>query len=129
MYGVAADLNLSEFTGATLTQIAIGEYQLQFHFHRSSNGKTCHAEISVEGKWQLRDSLGSMLDSCERTSLPYSQKSCHSLQVLLGQSVAATSVDPPTSFSLRFSSGYTLQIYDDSTEFESFSIQPGDVFV
>jgi hypothetical protein len=48
---------------------------------------------------------------------------------LPGHSVVGFELDPPRSFSLRFASGQELRIYDDSERSESFSIQPGDVFV
>jgi hypothetical protein len=30
---------------------------------------------------------------------------------------------------LRFDNGYTLRVFDHSTQYESFSIQPGDIYV
>ncbi len=46
MYGIPKDLNLDFLLGATLTQIAIGEYQIQFNF--SPEGS-----FGVEGNWEL----------------------------------------------------------------------------
>jgi len=43
--------------------------------------------------------------------------------------VAGTEVDAPRSFALRFAGGEELRVFDDSDQFESFSIQPGDIFV
>jgi hypothetical protein len=51
------------------------------------------------------------------------------IHLLLGKTVAASQVDPPRSFSLSFDSGHTLQVFDRSTQYESFSIQPGDIVV
>jgi hypothetical protein len=48
MYGVPADLDLSRFQGAELIQICLGEFQIQFHFHRNGT-------ISAEGKRELRN--------------------------------------------------------------------------
>jgi hypothetical protein len=47
----------------------------------------------------------------------------------LGDIVDSGVVDPPRSFTLRFASGNRLIVFDDSEEYESFSIQPGDIFV
>ena len=53
----------------------------------------------------------------------------HVLYHLIGGSIAATDLDPPGSFALHFDDGHQLRIFDDSEDQESFSIQPGDVFV
>jgi hypothetical protein len=76
VYGVPADLDLSRFIGATLEQVALGRFQIQFHFHPD-------AEIGVEGRWALRGRSGRLID----------------------------------------------EIFDSSSGFESFSIQPGDIFI
>jgi hypothetical protein len=51
MYGVPKDLDLSRFRGDSLIQIAIGEFQIQFHFGSRSS-------IAVEGDWELKDQSG-----------------------------------------------------------------------
>jgi len=118
MYGVPADLALSRFEGAVLIQLCIGEFQLQFNFHP-------RASVSVEGKWELRDETGLLVDGFERGAKGdalYAHR-------LLGKKVDGFSLDAPNSFSLRFETGHVLRIFDDSRKYESFSIQPGDVFV
>jgi hypothetical protein len=118
MYGVSPDLDLSRFKDAVLIQLCVGQFQLQFHFRP-------RAEISVEGKWELRDRAGSLIDGLERGARGdalYAHR-------LLGEKVDGFSLDAPHSFSLRFKSGHVLTIFDDSRKYESFSIQPGDVFV
>jgi len=118
MYGVPADLDLSIFQRAILTQVSIGEFQIQFHFHPT-------ASISVEGNWELMDAAGNRIDSAK----PNEERDVFRLHVLLGKTVEHHSVAPPRAFSLGFESGYVLTIFDDSREYESFSIQPGDKFV
>jgi len=117
-------LDLARFLGAELIQICIGEFQFQFHFHPTGS-------ISVEGKWELRDSAGLLIDGAElsKPNESYSRRETFYVHVLLGKSVKSHSVHPPNSFSLRFDSGHTLIIFDDSSQYESFSIQPGDIFV
>jgi hypothetical protein len=46
MYGVPPDLDLTRLFGATLNQICLGPFDLQFHF---SNG----VHLTVEGTWRL----------------------------------------------------------------------------
>ena len=118
MYGVPADLDLSHLRSAVLIQLCLGEYQVQFHFHPLGS-------ISVEGKWELRDASGTVVDGMDRKARGdaiYAHR-------LLGKRVTGASLDAPRSLSLRFESGDVLTIYDDSREYESFSIQPGDIFV
>jgi hypothetical protein len=119
MYGVPADLDLSRLKNGVLVQLCLGQYQLQFHFHPSGS-------ISVEGKWELRDADDMLVDGGERDVLSKDAIRAHRL---LGKRVNEASVDAPRSFSLCFEGGDVLTIYDDSSEYESFSIQPGNIFV
>ena len=118
MYGVPADLDLSRFKGAVLINLCLGEFQVDFRFHPK-------VSISVEGKWELRDSTGSLIDGMK----PNAQRDALYIHVLLGKRVAGFSLDAPRSFSLRFETGHVLTVFDESREYESFSIQPGDIFV
>jgi hypothetical protein len=47
----------------------------------------------------------------------------------LGQKVVGVRVQAPDWFELHFANGVVLRILDDSRQYESFSIQPGDIFV
>jgi len=118
MYGVPADLNLSRFTGATLIQVALGEFQVQFRFRPE-------AEIAVEGLWELRDRSGRLVDH----ALPAADRDAYRVHQLLGRQVTGSQVDAPGSITLQFDSGHRLQIFDSSAEFESFTIQPGGIIV
>ena len=40
-----------------------------------------------------------------------------------------TEIDQPRSFALKFEGGDVLRVFDNSEQYESFSIQPGDIFV
>jgi hypothetical protein len=126
VYGVPPDLDLNLFVGATLVQIALGEYQVQFRFQVGDGSpRRPDPYLSVEGHWELADESGHIIDRAE----PNSDRDAYRLHRLLGKEVASTRVDPPRSFTLRFNSGLRLQVFDDSEEFESFSIQPGDIYV
>ena len=119
MYGVPKDLDLSSFVGATLVQIALGEAQLQFNFDRQGHG------ISVEGGWEFVNGHGEVIDEA-RPNLDQTEYRIH---VLLGRQVEGWAVHAPDWFELRFGSGLRLRVYDDSQDHESFSIQPGDIYV
>jgi hypothetical protein len=118
MYGVPADLDLSRFKGALLIQLCVGEFQMDFRFHPKLS-------ISVEGKWEVRDSTGSLIDVMK----PNAQRDALYIHVLLGKRVDGFTLDASGSFSLRFETGHVLTVFDESREYESFSIQPGDIFV
>jgi hypothetical protein len=55
VYGVPANLDLTRFIDATLEQICLGEYQIQFHFDPV-------VSISVEGDWKLQGPAGNVVD-------------------------------------------------------------------
>jgi hypothetical protein len=125
MYGVPRDLNLSLFYGARLNQICLGPFDLQFNFSTGAN-------ITVQSTWQLVDANDAVIDGSEgRVGDPPGNQSRAKWRVrsLLGDIVDSGVVDPPRSFTLRFASGNRLIVFDDSEEYESFSIQPGDIFV
>ena len=118
MYGVPEDLDLSVFRGAALIQVALGEFQVQFHFQPDGY-------IGVEGHWELRDASGALVDQ----AVPNAEREAYRVHTLLGHTVTATQVDPPRSFTLTFHDGKTLTVFDDSEQYESFCIQPGNIFV
>ena len=118
MYGVPADLNLERLRGATLIQVAIAEFQIQFRFEPET-------EIAVEGRWELRDRSGHIVDLAQR----HAARDVYRVHQLLGRRVVGSQINPPESFTLEFDSGHRLQVFDSSDSFESFSIQPGGVIV
>ena len=83
------------------------------------------ANISVEGEWNLYAPDGSELDR----SRPSPRQEAFQLHRLLGQRVAASTVSSPNWIALRFEAGELLRISDSSKEYESFSIQPGNIFI
>lgn len=119
MYGVPADLDLTRFIGTTLEQICIGQFQINFHFCDPDTS------ISVGGRWVLAGPDGVVVDESRENS----QRDAYRIHALLEKRVVATSIDPPRSFTLRFETGHHLSVLDDSPQYESFSIQPGDIVV
>ena len=118
MYGVPADLDLAFLRGAELIQVCLGLFQVQFHFQPAGS-------ISVEGGWELLDADGTRIDGSH--DLP--ERPPYQLHRLLSQRVAGSEVAAPKWFALRFDGGEVLRIFDDSEQYESFSIQPGNIFV
>lgn len=118
MYGVPEDLDLRFLHGAELIQVCLGQYQVKLHFHPAGS-------ISVEGGWELSDENGARLDGHHEGP----DRPPYQLHRLLGRQVVTSEVSAPDWFSLRFASGEALKVFDDSEQFESFSIQPGNIVV
>lgn len=111
MYGVPSDLPLEVFVGREFNQICLGRFQIQFH--ASGTGS-----IFVEGRWELRDREGELVDEDRE----HSKRDAFRVHPILDVPVVRTDIDPPHSFALVFENGWTLSIFDDSPQYESFSI-------
>jgi len=111
-------LDLSFLQGAKLIQVCLGQYQLQFHFHPAGS-------ISVEGGWELWDAAGVMIDGQKDGP----DRPPYQLHRLLGQAVTGSEVSAPGWFALRFARGEVLRVFDDSSQYESFQIEPGGIIV
>ena len=120
MHGVPSDLGLSPFVGATLERIDLGKWILHFHFAMQPAGI-----ISIEGHWELLDREGQLIDGQQEPS----ERDAYRVHHLLLQDVTAVEVHAPQWFSLTFDNGMVLKVYDDSTQYESFSIQPGNIYI
>ena len=120
MHGVPANLNLAPFVGASLQRIDLGKWIIYFRFEMQPAGS-----IGVEGEWELCDAAGLVIDQQQEPSERVSYKLHH----LLLQNVVSYEVQAPEWFSLTFDNGMVLKIYDKDPHYESFSIQPGNVFV
>ncbi len=118
MNGVPADLDLTFFHGAEVIQVCLGQYQLQIHFQPAG-------AIFIEGGWELLDAAGERIDR----SYDAPERPPYQLHRLLGRRVVGSEVAAPISFALRFDGGDLLRVFDDSEQFESFHIQPGDNIV
>ncbi len=120
MYGLPSSLDLTRFHGSSLDQIALGQYLLQFRFSGDPP-----MEIGVEGRWELRAANGAVVDGSQDNA----SREVYRVHTLLGRTVVRSEVHAPKSLVLHFDSGHALEIFDDDTRYESFSIQPGDIFV
>jgi hypothetical protein len=119
MFGVPPNLDLSRFQGAELIQVSIGCNDVQLNFEPQS-------KISIEGHWELRDQAGTIIDQAQDSNLT---RDSYKIHRILGQIVVAHSVKAPESFTLTFDNGMTITVFDSSDRYESFNIQPGNIFV
>jgi hypothetical protein len=118
MHGVPADLPVQRFVGDALFQACIGMDGVHFVFGRSGS-------ICVYGHWELHDAAGALVDHAQE----HARRESFRIHTILNADVTAYSIDPPRSFSFTFSTGHRLTIYDDSPQYDSFSIQPDDIYI
>jgi hypothetical protein len=118
MYGVPDDLDLSGFSGLTVTRVCVDAAQVQVYFEQDHY-------VGIEGAWELIDSGGQIVGGRSRDRTTRESKA----DLLVGLRVLGNAVSPPDWFELRFDNGTTLKVYDDSEQYESFSIQPGNIFI
>lgn len=118
MYGIPKDLPLQKFVGKQCIQIALGVSDIQFRFDDDH-------EVSVEDGWEVMDASGRRIDH----SQDHSARTTYRVHTILESPVEAFRIDAPKSFTLFFQNGYALTIFDGSDRFESFSIQPGSIYI
>jgi hypothetical protein len=119
MYGVPDNLPLQRFVGKYLEAIQLGKFQIQFHFAEAGS-------ISIQGKWELHDLSGALIDGSQDPS----SREFYRVHMLLNETVTDQRIDPPDSFMLTFSSGHRLTVYDDTPgQYESFSISPDGIYI
>jgi hypothetical protein len=111
MYGVPSDLPLKAFVGGELNQIALGRFQTQLHC--SGTGS-----IYVEGRWELRGADGSLVDGW----IEHEKRDAYRLHTIIDVPIVGFEIDPPRSFTILFESGHRLTVFDESPQYEAFSI-------
>jgi hypothetical protein len=111
MHGVPLDLPLDAFVGRAFNQIALGRYQVQFRSDRTGS-------IDVEGRWDLRDSVGEVIDE----SIEHDRRQKYRLHAIIDVPVVGYEIDPPRSFSISFENGHRLTVYDDNPKYEAFAV-------
>jgi len=122
MYGVPESLDLRGLQGARLYQVTWREHSVEFVFY---SVQVPLWTINVEGGWELRDGSGVIIDR----SMENSDRRAFYAGLNIGKAIVDTRLNPPQWFELEFDDGTVLRVLDDSTEYESFSIQPGDIYV
>jgi hypothetical protein len=120
LHGVPANLDLAPFTGASLHRIDIGKWIIHFQFDMHPVGV-----IGVEGEWELLDSQGTVIDHQQEPT----EREAYRLHHLLLCDVVSAHVQAPEWFSLTFDNDMVLKVYDASRQYESFSIQPGNIHI
>ena len=121
MYGIRADTDLSFLRGKTLIQVCFGPYDLQLRFAEN-------AHISI----QSSVGYGAPEEGYEKRSiggepgLPNVLDDTRFLLRLLMKTAEAVSWTAEGTITLNSECGLNLQIYDDSRQFESYTINNGN---
>jgi len=117
VYGIGKQLDLSFLRNLEVIQTRIGLYQVQFAFTED----VC---LSVEGRFRY-SSGGEAIDW-----LPGATKAASAVVNLLGSTVTDVRVPNVETLELSFSNGDSLEVFDNSKEYESFTItRPGVTIV
>lgn len=111
MYGIPKNLRLERLIGQEFNFIGLGRFQIQFHI-------SSLVAIHVEGRWELRDSTGALVDSQQ----DHAERSAYRLHCIIDVPITRFALDAPRSFTLFFKSAHSLTIFDDAERHESFSI-------
>lgn len=111
MHGVPKDLPLDRLVGLEFNLIGIGSFQLQFQI---SGVVSMH----VEGRWELRDEEDILVDFSQELE----DRDAFRIHRIIGVPIVGFSLQAPSSFTLLFQSGHRLTVYDDSDQYESFSL-------
>ena len=111
MYGIPKDLRLERLVGQEFNFIGLGRFQIQFHI-------SSLVAIQVEGRWELRDASGVLVDSQQE----HGARATYCLHCIIDVPITRFTIDAPRSLTLFFESGHSLSIFDDSEHYESFSV-------
>lgn len=116
MYGLPNDLNLAFFKGKLLLQACFGAHDLILNFDGG-------VSITVTSSVGCVSSAGSIQHYDDfRQVAPL-------VLALLNQTILSAEGDQTGTLTLRFDGGGTLAIYDDSNEYESYTIKNGDLMI
>jgi hypothetical protein len=105
MYGLRKEIDLSFLTGRELIQVAIGSFQVQFHFDEdvtvSVEAEFCYLDGRDEWIWQQK---------------PSSPQIAARTVAMLGASITSFETNENGTLALTFSNGHRLTILDSFKE-------------
>jgi hypothetical protein len=127
MYELDRGIDLSFLVGLTLTQVGVGEFQIQLCFHENV---TISIEESVEcttatsvSRWGYNDRWTSSPEGDD-------MKAVTSLLSLLGKTTTAFRRVGKSGLALSFEGNSSLEVFGENTNYESFQINhPGGMIV
>ena len=116
MYGLPKDLTLEFLSGQTLLQVCLGVHDLILNFHDdvSITVTSRIACAAPDGPKHEYDDFG---------------QAAPDLMIFLNQTIVGAEGDENGTLRLMFNTGRSLSIYDDSKEYESYTIRHGETFI
>lgn len=115
MYGLKKEIDLSFLTGRELIQVAIGSFQVQFHFDED-------VSVYVEAEFRYFDGQQEWIWKQE----PSSPQVAGRTVAMLGASIISFERSEDGTLALTFSNRHRLTILDSFREYESYQItRPG----
>jgi hypothetical protein len=119
MYGLKKEIDLSFLIGPEVIQVAIGSFQVQFHFLENIS-------IYVEGEFRYFDGIEEWTWRQDPALASIASRTVG----LLGASIEAFNANENGTLILNFSNKHRLTILDSSEMYESYSItRPGQMIV
>jgi hypothetical protein len=119
MYGLKKEIDLSFLTGRELIQVAIGSFQVQFHFDED-------VTVSVEAEFCYFDGHDEWIWQQEPSSPQIAARTLD----MLGARVTSFETNENGTLALTFSNGHCLTIRDSFKEYESYDItRPGQTII
>ena len=119
MYGLKKETDLSFLTGRELIQVAIGSFQVQFHFDED-------VTVSVEAEFCYFDGQNEWIWQQEPSSPQIAARTL----AMLGASISSFETHENGTLALAFSNGHRLTILDSFKEYESYDIaRPGQTII
>lgn len=116
MYGLPLDINLTFFTGKALSQACFGVHDLILSFD-DDIGITITSSISYS---YAGESILQTKEFC---------KAALAITSLLNRVVHHVQGDVTGTLTITFEDGAILQVYDDSTQYESYVIRNGQQLI
>jgi hypothetical protein len=116
MYGLPKEIDLSFLVGRELLQVCFGRHDLNLNFDRNVHISvtSCIGYSGVQG------------DLCRQEDFAAASQF---LTSLLSQTVLSVKGDDEGTLVLIFSGGPELFVYDNSKQYESYTIQHGEQIV
>ena len=119
MYGLKKEIDLSFLTRRELIQVAIGSFQVQFHFDED-------VAVSVEAEFRYFDGHDEWIWAQEPSSPQVAARTV----ALLGATITTLESNENGTLVLKFSNGHRLTIVDSFKEYESYDItRPGQTII
>ena len=116
MYGLPHNTSLAFFNGKTLLQVCFGAHDLLLNFD---------GDVSV----MVSSSVGCMDSGGAIQRYDDFRDAAPALLTLLNQTVMSAEGGREGTLTLRFDGGRPLAIYDDSKEYESYTIKNGEQLI